>query len=234
MVERARKMHSEELSYGTFNLMQSRAQKAFKGVLDKLSSSLVSLVRVQEKLYEIYNPISEEFELLLQRALTKITDYPAEHSTYNESCALNFYFDALQFATQADSFGEHSIFDIYKCDLNIGLFHQDCVLSFRNVIPANFLSNRFKSLSSITLFSATLSLYTIFYDIHDLSYQAQFLDVESPFDPKQLKVTVAHFISTRFHERSQSRLPLINLVAKKYLVKLGNCTFFASQFQLLK
>ena len=192
MVERARKMYSAELSYGTFNLMQSRAQKAFKGVLYKLSSSLVSLFRVQEKLYEVYNHITKEFELLLQRALTKITDYPAEHPTYNESSAPNFYFDALQFATQADSFGLHSIFDIYKCDLNVGLFHQDCVLSFRNVIPANFLSNRFKSLSSITSFSATLSFYTFFYDMLDLSYQTQFLDVESPFGSKQLKVAVTH------------------------------------------
>ena len=85
-----------------------------------------------------------------------------------------------------------SIFDIYKCDLNVGFFHQDCVLSFRNVIPANFLSNRFKSLSSIILFSATLSLYTLFYDMLDLSYQTQFLDVESPFGSKQLKVAVKH------------------------------------------
>ena len=202
-------------------------------MLDKLSSSWVSLIRQQEKPYDVYSHIPEEFELLLQRAITKITDYLAENPTYNESNLLNFYFDALQFATLSESFGLHSIFDISKSESNIGLFQQDSVLSIRNVIPATFLNGRFKAASSTTLFSATLSPASFFNDMLSLPEQTQFLDVESPFDAKQLTVTVAHHISTRFRVRSQSLLPLVDLVAKQYRDRPGNYIFFLSSFDYL-
>ena len=233
MVERARKMYSAELSFGAFNQMLSKAPKALKGVLDKLSGSWVSLIQQQEKPYDVYSHIPEEFELLLQRAITKITDYLAENPTYNESNLLNFYFDALQFATLSESFGLHSIFDISKSESKIGLFQQDSVLSIRNVIPASFLSGRFKAASSTTLFSATLSPASFFNDMLGLPEQTQFLDVESPFDAKQLTVTVAHHISTRFRVRSQSLLPLVDLVAKQYSDTPGNYIFFLSSFDYL-
>lgn len=233
MVERARKMYSADLSYGTFNQMQTRAPKTLKGVLDKLSSSWVSLIREQEKSYEVYTHIPEEFYFLLQRALTKISDYLAENPTYNESSLLSFYFDGLQFATLAESFGLHSIFDISKSDSNVGLFQQDSILTIRNVIPACFLASRFKTASSNTLFSATLSPDSFFNDMLGLPDGTQFLDIESPFDSKQLTVTVAQHISTKYRVRSQSFLPIVNLVANQYLDKPGNYIFFLSSFDYL-
>ena len=233
MVERARKMYSAELNFGAFNRMQTRAPKTLKGVFDKLSSSWVSLIREQEKSYEVYTHIPEEFYFLLQRALTKISDYLAENPTYNESCVLSFYFDAIQFATLAESFGLHSIFDITKSDQSVGLFQQDSQLSIRNVIPASFLASRFKTASSNTLFSATLSPDRFFNDMLGLPEQTQFLDVESPFNSKQLKVTVAQHISTKYRVRAQSLLPMVNLVAEQYLDRPGNYIFFLSSFDYL-
>ncbi len=233
MIERARKMYSAELSYGAFNQMLTKAPKALKGVLEKLNSSWISIIREQEKLYEVYDHIPEEFELLLQRALTKITDYLAEHPTYNESSLLNFYFDALQFATLAESFGLHSIFDISKSDSKVGLFQQDSLLTIRNVIPASFLASRFKTASSNTLFSATLSPDSFFNDMLGLPDKTQFLDIESPFESTQLTVKVASNISTKFRVRNQSLLPIVNLVAKQYLDRPGNYIFFLSSFDYL-
>ena len=233
MVERARKMYSAELRYGAFNEMQSKAPKALKTVLDALNISWLVLIRNQEKLYEVYNYIPEEFALLLQRALTKITDYLAEHPTYNEISVLTFYFDALQFATLAEAFGLHSIFDITKSDRNVGLFQQDAVLCIRNVVPENFLSSRFKISSSSTLFSATLSPPSFFNDMLGLPDKTQFLDVDSPFGAHQLTVHVAKHISTRFRERTHSLLPIVNLVAQQYLEKPGNYMLFVSSFDYL-
>lgn len=233
MVERARKMYSAELNYGAFNDMQSKAPKALQSVFDKLNSNWTSLIGSQVKLYEVYTHIPEEFELLLQRALTKITDYLAENPTYNELSVLNFYFEALQFATLAESFGLHSIFDISKNDSNIGLFQQNSMLSIRNVIPANFLSTRFKASRSSTLFSATLSPYTFFNDMLGLPDKTQFLDVKSPFDVKQLTVNVAKHISTKYRVRNHSLMPIVELVAKQYLDKPGNYILFLSSFDYL-
>ena len=233
MVERARSMYSAELSYGAFNEMLSHAPKALKSVLQKLNSSWVALNRSQQKSYEVYSYISEEFEQLLQRSLSKITDYLAEHPTLNDFKLLNFYFDALQFATLAESFGEHSLFDITKSDMSVGLFQQDSTLCIRNVIPAKFLNIRFKAAHSNTLFSATLSPSTFFNDMLGLPDKTQFLDVESPFDPKQLNVHVARHISTRFKERHHSHEPIVHLVAKQFLQMPGNYILFLSSFDYL-
>lgn len=185
MVERARKMYSAELSYGYFNAMLSHAPKTLNSVLEKLNNSWIALNLLQKKPYEVYDFIPEEFEQLLQQVISKITDYLAEHPTYNETKLLSFYFDAFQFTTLAESFGNHSIYDITKSDQNVGVFQQDSVMCIRNVVPAKFLSTRFKVASSNTLFSATLSPSSYFQDMLGLPDKTHFLDVESPFDASQ-------------------------------------------------
>ena len=233
MIERARKMYSAQLSYGFFNEMQTMAPKSLKGVLDKLNSCWLSLNKSQEKLYEVYDAIPEEFELLLQRALTKITDYLAEHPTHNEPSLLTFYFDALQFASLAESFGSHSIFDITISERRAGLFQQDAIFSIRNVVPAKFLSKRFAAASSSTLFSATLSPQSFYQDMLGLPEATPFLDVDSPFDAKQLTVHVAKHISTRYRQRERSLRPIVELIGKQYAEKPGNYILFLSSFDYL-
>lgn len=233
MIERARKMYSADLSYGSFNEMQSKAPKSLKGVLDKLSACWLSINRNQQQAYEVYNHISEDFELHLQRALTKITDYFAEHPTHNEASLLNFYFDALQFSTLAESFGSHSIFDITKSDKNVGLLQQETRFSIRNVIPARFLNKRFEAASSSTLFSATLSPPTFYSDLLGLPDKTPFLDVESPFDAAQLTVNIAKHISSRFKARPSSIKPIVELIGNQYTENPGNYIVFLSSFDYL-
>lgn len=233
MIERARKMYSADLSFGRFNEMQSKAPKSLKGVLDKLSACWLSINRNQSKAYEVYNHIPEDFELHLQRALTKITDYLAEHPTHNEVRLLNFYFDALQFSTLAESFGAHSLFDITKSDKKVGLFQQETMFSIRNVIPARFLNKRFETASSSTLFSATLSPPTFYSDLLGLPDKTPFLDVDSPFDAAQLTVNVAKHISSRYKERPSSHKPIVDLIGHQYSEKSGNYIVFLSSFDYL-
>ena len=233
MIERARKMYSADLSYGYFNEMQSKAPKSLKGVLEKLSACWVSINRNQNQAYEVYNHIPEDFELHLQRALTKITDYLAEHPTHNEASLLNFYFDALQFSTLAESFGSHSLFDITKSDKNVGLFQQETVLSIRNVIPAVFLNKRFEAASSSTLFSATLSPPSFYNDLLGLPDKTPFLDVESPFNAAQLSVNISKHISSRYQDRTRSLKPIVEVMRKQYFDKPGNYILFLSSFDYL-
>ena len=233
MIERARKMYSADLSYGYFNKMQSKAPKSLKGILDKLNACWLSINRNQDQAYKVYNHIPEDFELHLQRALTRITDFLAEHPTHNEPSLLNFYFDALQFSTLAESFGSHSIFDITKSDKNVGLFQHEIVFSIRNVIPARFLSKRFEVASSSTLFSATLSPPTFYSDLLGLPDKTPFLDVDSPFTASQLSVNVTKHISSRYQDRAMSLKPIVEVMGRQYLEKPGNYILFLSSFDYL-
>lgn len=234
MIERARKMYSAELNYVALMEMKTRAPKSLKTALDKLAAIWNSLQNEQYEAYEVYSHTPEEFEQQLQRVVTRITDYLAEHPTDNDASLLNFYFDALQFAALAESFGPHSLFDITKLENTTGLFQQNSVLCIRNVIPAIFLKKRFAAADSSTMFSATLSPPSFYSDMLGLPEKTPFLDVESPFDAKQLEVRVAAHISTRYKHRPRSFAPIVELMAQQYQAQAGNYILFLSSFEYLR
>ncbi|MGZ8271759.1 MAG: ATP-dependent DNA helicase [Methylotenera sp.] len=233
MIERGRKMYSAELNHANFLIMRATAPKSLKPTLDKLALSWNVLQQNQSASYEVYPEIAEDFEFTLQRLVTRITDYLAEHPTNNEASLLNFYFDALQFATLAESFGPHSLFDITKMEDDSGLIQDNSVLCIRNIIPAIFLKTRFTAAQSSTLFSATLSPSHFYSDMLGLPDKTPFIDVQSPFKPEQLKIHVASHISTKFRRRSRSILPIAQLMAEQYRAKPGNYLLFLSSFDYL-
>lgn len=234
MIERGRKMYSAELSQFAFEHMRQSAPKALKSALDKLSLAWIRLVQAQEATYEVYPVIEEELHFALQRVVTRITDYLAEHPTTNDAGLLNFYFDALQFVTLADSFGPHSMFDITRTEQRTSLLHDNTTLCIRNVVPAPFLKGRFEAAQSATLFSATLSPSHFYSDMLGLPEKTPFIDVQSPFTPEQLKVNVVDHISTRYLRRRYSIMPIAQLMAKQYRERPGNYLLFVSSFDYLE
>lgn len=234
MIERGRKMYSAELSQLAFEHMRISAPRALKSVLDKLSLAWVRLVQGQEAMYEVYPVIDEEFEFALQRVVTRVTDYLAEHPTNNDLGLLNFYFDALQFVTLADSFGPHSMFDITRTENRSSLLQESTVLCIRNIVPAPFLKGRFEAAQSATLFSATLSPSHFYSDMLGLPDKTPFIDVQSPFSAEQLEVKVVHHISTRFLRRRHSVMPIAQLMARQYRKQPGNYLLFVSSFDYLQ
>ena len=61
-----------------------------------------------------------------------------------------------------------------------------------------------------------------------------FLDVPSPFHAKQLCVRIVGDISTRWHHRRASLLPIATLVAAQYSEQPGNYLVFLSSFDYLQ
>lgn len=234
MIERGRKMYSAVLNQQAFEQIRNGAPKALKSVLEKLSMQWSKLEQNQANAYEVYSIIDEEFQFALQRVVTRITDYLAEHPTNNDLSLLNFYFDALQFATLADSFGPHSMFDITRIESQFSILQQNTTLCIRNIVPAAFLKNRFAAAQSSTLFSATLSPSHFYSDMLGLPDKTPFIDVESPFHPDQLEVKVVNSISTRFLRRRYSIMPIVQLMAKQYHAKSGNYLLFLSSFDYLQ
>ncbi len=234
MIERGRKMYSAELNQFAFEHMRREAPKALKAALEKLSWAWERLVQDQEASYEVYPAIEEELHFALQRVVTRITDYLADHPTTNDAGLLNFYFDALQFVTLADSFGPHSMFDVTRIEQRANLLQASTALCIRNVVPAPFLKTRFEAAQSATLFSATLSPSHFYSDMLGLPEKTPFIDVQSPFTPDQLEVKVVDHISTRFLRRRHSLMPIVQLMAKQYRARPGNYLLFVSSFDYLE
>lgn len=234
MIERGRGMYSAELSQFSFEHMRKGAPKALKSPLDKLSLAWTRWVEQQEAPYEVYPAIDEELQFALQRVVTRITDYLADHPTTNEPELLNFYFDALQFSALAESFGPHSIFDVTRIERRSNLLTDDTTLCIRNVVPAPFLKGRFEAAQSVTLFSATLSPSHFYADMLGLPEKTPFIDVPSPFSPEQLEVHAVDHISTRFLRRKHSLMPIVQLMARQYRQRPGNYLLFVSSFDYLE
>lgn len=234
MIERGRGMYSAELSQFAFEHMRQEAPKALKPVLEKLSFAWTRLVEPQEATYEVYPAIDEELHFALQRVVTRITDFLADHPTTHDPGLLNFYFDALQFVTLADAFGPHSMFDVTRSEQRTSLLHHNTTLCIRNVVPAPFLKGRFEAAHSVTLFSATLSPAHFYSDMLGLPEKTPFIDVPSPFAPEQLQVHVVDHISTRYLRRKHSLMPIVQLMAKQYRARPGNYLMFASSFEYLE
>lgn len=234
LIERGRSMYSAELDQAGLMGLLELAPKPVRNALHQLATSWDMLNLSQDEAYQVHAAIPEAFEFALNRVVTRITDYLAEHPTTTEPRLLNFYFDALQFLTLSDVFGEHSLFDITKVQKLFDDSMEHSVLCIRNVVPAAFLKHRFATAQSATLFSATLSPPQFYGDMLGLPANTPFIDVESPFEARQLDVHIASHISTRFRQRPGSIAPIVNLMARQYQAQPGNYLLFLSSFDYLQ
>jgi DNA excision repair protein ERCC-2 len=144
----------------------------------------------------------------LQSATSAITEHLAAFPEALDPALQEFYFDALHFLRLAESFGDHSLFDLTRTTSAT----PSCAI--RNVVPAPFLAPRFELAHSTTLFSATLSPWNYFADLLGMPEDTAWIDVDSPFVASQLKVEVARGISTRYQHRKASLAPIADLMAR--------------------
>jgi Rad3-related DNA helicase len=106
-------------------------------------------------------------------------------------------------------------------------------LCLRNLVPAPFLKPRFAAAHTSTLFSATLTPMAFHADLLGLPADAAWLEVESPFDARQLRVQV-ETVSTRFAHRTASLAPIVERIARQYAEAPGNYLAFFSSFDYLQ
>jgi DNA excision repair protein ERCC-2 len=232
LVERARSMYSAELDQTGFRFLRQSAPKHLKGMLDRVNRQWNELHGEQQSDYQVYHAISSKFLFALQQASAEISDFMAEHPDDVTEDLQRFHFDALHFTRLAESFGEHSLFDITKDVQQSSRPHS--LLSLRNVIPAPFLQRRFIAAHAVTLFSATLGPWNFYTDMLGLPDDTAWIDVESPFDAQQLSVNIARNISTRYQHRDRSLTAIVDLIAQQYAQQSGNYLAFFSSFDYLQ
>ena len=233
MVARARKMYSAELEHASLRMLRKTVPEELKKPLDRVQRQWNALEKAQSGDYQAYPALPDKFMGALQTAATAIGDYMAEHPGYVDPALQSFYFNALLFARLADSFGEHSLFDIEKSEGSLAS-HTDSLLCIRNIVPAPFLKPRFESTHTTALFSATLSPWNYFSDTLGMPATTAWVDVESPFVAEQLSVQVAEHISTRYQHRGQSLSPIATLMGEQYARQPGNYLAFFSSFDYLE
>ena len=243
LVERARMMYSAELDQAALAALRRSAAPSLLKSLDRLHRAWRELRKNPHQSpdapYQVLPDVPARFFLALQQVTSAIADELEAHPTGVDSGLQRFYFDALHFSRMAESFGEHSLFDITLITERAGL---PCArpgralsrLCIRNVVPAPFLAPRFSAAHSVSLFSATLSPRNFYADTLGLPGNTAWVDVQSPFEAGQLSVQVVSDISTRYQHRDRSLVPIVDLMAWQYAQKPGNYLVFLSSYDYLQ
>ncbi|WP_228896029.1 helicase C-terminal domain-containing protein [Pseudoduganella aquatica] len=231
MVSRARKMYSAELEHAGLRMLRKTAPEALKKPLDRVHRQWNTLEKEQDGEYQVHTSLPEKFMAALQTAATAIGEYYAEHPAYVDEDLQRFYFDASGFMRLAESYGQHSLFDITVSGAGT---RSNSVLCLRNIVPAPFLKPRFEAAHSTALFSATLSPWNYYCDTLGMPDNTAWVDVESPFIAEQLSVRLAGHISTRYQHRDRSLAPIAELMGEQYQRQPGNYLAFFSSFDYME
>ena len=243
LVERARMMYSAELNQSVLAALRRFAPPSLIKSLARLHRAWRDLRKNSQQdpdaRYQVLAAVPGRFLLALQQLTSAITDELEAQPNRVDSRLQDFYFDALHFSRIAESFGEHSLFDITLLAERGGLSGAKAGralsrLCIRNAVPAPFLAPRFAAARSVALFSATLSPRNFYADMLGLPGNTAWVDVQSPFEAAQLSVRIVSDISTRYQHRDRSLVPIVNLMAKQYAQKPGNYLVFLSSYEYVQ
>ncbi len=234
LIDRARGMYSAELDQRAFAGLASQAPAPLKRPLGRVQRCWNELHREQLPDYQVQPELPLKLLGALQQAVSAITDYLGEQPAGLDAELQRAYFDAMHFCRVAELFGEHSLFDISLLPATARSKARRSILCVRNVVPAPFLAPRLAQARSSVLFSATLSPRRFHADMLGLPAGSAWIDVESPFESRQLRVCLAEHVSTRYQHRQASLGAVVELIAHQYRERPGNYLAFFSSFDYLQ
>ena len=241
LVDRTRQMYSAELRLSLVRRATQAAPGAVRSALEALVQSTEELVVDCTAPYQVLDTAPDSFVQSLQTAAGALGEYFHQHPL-SVGPLLNFHFELQQFVRLVEVLSDHSLFDVQTflgapSGLHAGAETEpeenDAALCVRNVAPACFLRQRFKSLHSVTLFSATLSPPQYAIQLLGLPENTAWIDVPPAFPAEHLTVRVAHGISTRFAHRDRSLQRLVGVMARQFDEHPGNYLAFFSSFDYL-
>ncbi len=235
LIDRARAMYSAQLSQSELRVLSRSAPASLRPPLARLNRAWNALSKTQSDSYRAQDDIPVGLLRAMQAAVQAIGEQLAEPGARPEMPLLRFFFDASHFVRIAESFGDHSIFDIQtEATPKVRVRGSaSTLLAIRNVVPADFLRPRFEAAHTSVLFSATLNPSQFYASTLGLPDRTTVVEVASPFDATQLKVHLISDISTRYQHRSKSIEPIARLVVDQYKKQPGNYLAFFSSFDYM-
>lgn len=228
LLDRARGMYSAQLDAAALGAVRRQAPPLIKKALGKLQREWRRQQQTQLEAYRASDGIPAGFARALQEAVVSLGDHFAAQPQDAQGALQQCFFDLVQFARLAESFGEHSVFESMLEEDG----HREA-FAIRNLVPAPFLRGRFAGSLSSTCFSGTLAPFSFYGDMLGLPEDTATLDVGSPFRSEQLKVHIAMDVSTRFRDRTRSLERLVGIIAAQYAQQPGNYLAFFSSFEYL-
>jgi DNA excision repair protein ERCC-2 len=259
LVERARKMYSAELRQHSLAAAREAVRIAgpanLKRKLGSVQSAWRKLNLAASSPFHPFPSVPDDWLLALLGAVAALAEYFNEAqgslgqaNLTGEGLELHsdgqpdpvpqalrtFYLEALHFCKIAELFDDHTLCDLSLHDKQPQTPRSQSSLNLRNVVPAPCLAPRWAAAHSTTLFSATLQPMEHTRLMLGLPESTAMLEVESPFAAEQLRVEVAHSVSTRYVHRAQSLAAVVAIMARQFAEQPGNYLAFFSSHDYLQ
>ncbi|MHA7925152.1 MAG: helicase C-terminal domain-containing protein [Marinobacter sp.] len=229
LVDRGRGMYSVRLDQQRLLRIKKTAPKPLKSAIDRTARAWQSLIRDHQadtESPEFLETLPTQLLGALQAMVSNLTDYLADHPP--DLALQELLFESVAFMKLADTFGDHSLCEFQRAGRG------QASLTIQNLIPADFLRERFEAAHSVLLFSATLSPGVYYRDLLGLPEDARFTSLPSPFNADQLQVHFTPGISTRQVHREASLQPIADLIARQFRDRPGHYLAFFSSFKYAK
>ncbi len=226
LVDRGRGMYSVRLDQQRLLRVKKTAPKALKPAIDRTARAWQSLIRdhpCDDNAPVFLDTLPASLVGALQAMVSGLSDYLAEHPP--DLALQDILFESVGFMKLAEVFGDHSLCEFTRRGRG------RASLTIQNLIPADFLRDRFAAAHSVLLFSATLSPGVYYRDLLGLPPDARFTSLPSPFTADQLHVQFTPGISTRQAHREASLAPIAALIAHQFRERPGHYLAFFSSFQ---
>lgn len=227
LLDRARAMYTAVLDRELLVSLRHEAPPALQRPLAELDRIWLAFADRQSEPYRIHAELPAGLLAALERVIAAALDLMSREPQPLRGLQ-EFFFAALSFARLAADFDSSTLFEVTR---GPGTGSRLCL---RNLIPARFLAPRFAAAHAAVLFSATLSPHDFYRDVLGVGEQSEWLSVDSPFRPDQLRVRLVRSISTRLGHRRRSLRPLVDLIARQFDSAPGNYLVFVSSFEYLE
>lgn len=221
LVDRAREMFSAELTKAPFLALQ----RELKGVHNEgyrtakaINDYFIALRKSSDGApHLIQRQLPEELVALVD-AFASAAEQAIAIGVSGDSTLLDTYFAAQNFVRTAKLFDDRYVvyIELSKSDVRLKLFCLD---------PSQLLQQVGKGYRSHIYFSATLSPVSYYMDMLGAGENDYTLAVPSPFAKEQLDVVI-NPLSTRYHDRDQSKLPIAKLIMELMSERPGNYFVF--------
>ena len=232
LVDRAREMFSAQFHKKLLLQLKRDAKgkddQLYK-VLSKLNTFMLSLKKMcNEDGY--YRQDSEPKDIY--NLLNKLTKILEVWLTKNEKYEmydnfLELYFNSLSFMRIAELYDERYITYVESTE-------DDVVLKIFCLDPSKLLKEASKRGRTVVYFSATLLPILYFKEILGGESEDYHLTLESPFDKDKLNLMIAKDISTKYKNRENSYLKIVEYIYSVISAKNGNYLVFFPSYKYME
>lgn len=232
LISRSKDMYSSEISDEDIRKLRRLLTGLKPSIRSNCNKAIERIAGYKEQLAEkaLYmDPINDQdLVVLLKNVLNKCDEIFLENKKIpHKDEALDIYFKILDYVQIADFYGPTHRFMV-QLNQDICTVKEVCLDA-----SSYLLDTIHQAIKGIVFFSATLTPFQYYADLLTQG-EGKFLELPSPFDPKNLDIIINNKVCTKFKQRQQSIDYILEAIETLTSVKSGNYIVFFPSYQYMK